>query len=98
MPTCGCPDVILPSGAVQPCQCQPCTTGDLAGCSCNKVTGCDCSSELVKEGSTRKCVCSLSAEGCNCKNCNCQSAPTTESAGCCSQTNNENAEKKDKSA
>ncbi|KAH9816852.1 hypothetical protein DFH28DRAFT_964741 [Melampsora americana] len=73
MPSCGCPDVKLENGTFRSCTCTPCEVGNLDGCSCNKQTGCACTS-TVSAG----CVCDKS--GCSCNECPCK---TTSKRSCC---------------
>ncbi|MBW0532417.1 hypothetical protein O181_072132 [Austropuccinia psidii MF-1] len=72
MPNCGCPDVILANGILKACSCQPCSSGNLTGCSCNKETGCGCTSSILPIHSMDRCSCALASKICTCTDCACK--------------------------
>lgn len=81
MPACGCPDVTLANGQIRSCTCQPCSSGNLDGCSCNKETGCGCTSSVLPLDSADRCLCAASGKSCNCAGCLCKTNVTPGS--CC---------------
>ncbi|WAR51614.1 hypothetical protein PtB15_1B50 [Puccinia triticina] len=84
MPACGCPDVALDNGEVRACSCQPCSTGNLQECSCNKETGCGCTSSALPTGAPNRCVCAAAGKACSCSDCGCKEAAATSAGSCCS--------------
>ncbi|POW11963.1 hypothetical protein PSHT_08227 [Puccinia striiformis] len=74
MPACGCPDVKLANDQIRACTCQPCSSGSLSDCSCNKETGCGCSTSVLPLDSPDRCPCAASGKTCGCSGCACKSA------------------------
>ncbi|CAH7687306.1 hypothetical protein PPACK8108_LOCUS22074 [Phakopsora pachyrhizi] len=77
----GCPDFALEDGSIRSCTCQPCCAGNLNECSCNKSTGCACTSSVLPADSPNKCICAASNKPCDCASCPCSSAVKSS---CCS--------------
>ncbi|KAK9897984.1 hypothetical protein P389DRAFT_64234 [Cystobasidium minutum MCA 4210] len=94
MPACGCPDTKLEDGSIRKCACQPCSEGNLSGCSCNKDTGCAC-----MNSSPSKCVC---GEKCTCSNCSCTQAEDKKvdqaPQSCCASKGGDSEKKQERSA
>ncbi|KAI9601118.1 hypothetical protein H4Q26_000919 [Puccinia striiformis f. sp. tritici PST-130] len=78
----GCPDVKLANGQIRSCTCQPCSSGSLSDCSCNKETGCGCSSSVLPLDSPDRCPCAASGKTCSCDSCACKGTPLPGT--CCS--------------
>ncbi|KNZ63832.1 hypothetical protein VP01_1096g4 [Puccinia sorghi] len=64
----------------------PCSSGNLQACSCNKETGCGCTSSILPKDAANRCVCAASGKTCSCAGCGCKDAPAT-TGSCCASSN-----------